>query len=37
VYEGEVAQWMPLLRLGEALHVGKYAVWGNGQIAVGAA
>jgi len=33
-YEGELTGWMPLLRLGEAIHVGKYAVWGNGWIAV---
>jgi hypothetical protein len=34
VYEGELGEWMPLLRLGEALHVGKYAVWGNGRMVV---
>lgn len=34
VYEGELGGWMPLLRLGEAVHVGKYAVWGNGRMAV---
>jgi hypothetical protein len=34
VYEGSLGPWMPLLRLGEAVHVGKYAVWGNGWIAV---
>lgn len=30
IYEGDLGAWMPLLRLGEAVHVGKYAVWGNG-------
>ena len=34
VYEGELGTWMPLLRLGEAVHVGKYAVWGNGWFTV---
>lgn len=34
VYEGELGMWMPLLRLAEAVHVGKYAVWGNGWIGV---
>jgi hypothetical protein len=34
VYEGELGAWMPLLRLGEAVHVGKYAVWGNGWVEV---
>ncbi|MCW5891115.1 MAG: CRISPR system precrRNA processing endoribonuclease RAMP protein Cas6 [bacterium] len=37
VYAGEVGPWMPLLRLGEAVHVGKYAVWGNGRVEVEAA
>jgi hypothetical protein len=32
VYEGELGEWMPLLRWGEAVHVGKYAVWGNGRF-----
>ncbi len=32
VYEGDVGPWMPLLRMGEAIHVGKYAVWGNGRV-----
>lgn len=34
VYEGGLGRWMPLLRLGEVLHVGKYAVWGNGRVQV---
>lgn len=34
VYEGELGSWMPLLRLGEAVHVGKYTVWGNGWFTV---
>lgn len=34
-YEGDLGRWMPLLRLGEAVHVGKYAVWGNGRVEVG--
>jgi hypothetical protein len=34
VYEGDVGGWMPLLRLGEVVHVGKYAVWGNGRLGV---
>ncbi len=34
LYEGELGEWMPLLRLGEAVHVGKYAVWGNGWLEV---
>jgi hypothetical protein len=34
VYEGELGRWMPLLRLGEVVHVGKYAVWGNGWMEV---
>jgi len=35
VYEGEgLGELMPLLRLGEVLHVGKYASFGNGKIEV---
>jgi hypothetical protein len=34
LYEGDLRAWMPLLRMGEAVHVGKYAVWGNGQLEV---
>lgn len=34
VYEGDLGAWMPLLRMGEAVHVGKYAVWGNGRVEV---
>jgi hypothetical protein len=33
VYDGGLGDWMPLLRLAEASHVGKYAVWGNGWMA----
>jgi len=29
-YEGNLEEFWPLLVLGEHLHVGKYAVWGNG-------
>ena len=32
VYEGDLARWMPLLRLGELLHVGKHASFGLGRI-----
>jgi len=35
VYEGEgLGELMPLLRLGEALHVGRHASFGNGKIEV---
>jgi hypothetical protein len=30
-YEGNVQEFLPLLILGQYTHVGKYAVWGNGQ------
>jgi len=30
-YSGEIAPFLPLLRLGELIHVGKGAVFGNGQ------
>lgn len=33
VYEGDLGPLMPLVRMGEVVHVGKYAVWGNGWIA----
>ena len=29
-YEGELAEFLPLLILGQYTHVGKYAVWGHG-------
>lgn len=32
IYSGEVAEFAPLLRLGEYAHVGKHAVWGNGRF-----
>jgi len=32
VYEGRLGPFMPLLRAAELLHVGKYAVWGNGRV-----
>jgi len=34
-YAGEVAPFMPLLRLGELVHVGKAAVFGNGRYEIG--
>jgi hypothetical protein len=30
-YEGDLEEFLPLLILGQHTHVGKYAVWGNGQ------
>lgn len=33
-YEGELEEFLPLLILGQYTHVGKYAVWGNGQYEV---
>lgn len=33
-YEGDVEEFLPLLILGQYTHVGKYAVWGNGQYEV---
>lgn len=33
-YEGELAEFLPFLRLGEWTHVGKHAVWGNGQYRI---
>ena len=32
VYAGEIGEYMPLLRFGEFVHVGKHAVWGNGRL-----
>ena len=32
IYAGEIGEFLPLLRLGEYVHVGKHAVWGNGQF-----
>ncbi|HHW43833.1 MAG TPA: CRISPR system precrRNA processing endoribonuclease RAMP protein Cas6, partial [Desulfotomaculum sp.] len=34
LYEGEVAEFIPLLRLGELVHVGKGAVFGMGKYRV---
>jgi hypothetical protein len=31
-YEGDLEEFLPLLILGQYTHVGKYAVWGNGQF-----
>jgi hypothetical protein len=31
MYEGDLEEFLPLLILGQYTHVGKYAVWGNGQ------
>ncbi|MGQ0570692.1 MAG: CRISPR system precrRNA processing endoribonuclease RAMP protein Cas6, partial [Armatimonadota bacterium] len=33
-YEGEVGQLMPLLLVGEAVHVGRHCVFGNGRYEV---
>jgi hypothetical protein len=33
-YEGDLQEFLPLLILGQYTHVGKYAVWGNGQYEV---
>lgn len=33
-YEGDLEEFLPLLILGQYTHVGKYAVWGNGQYEV---
>lgn len=33
-YEGESEEFLPLVILGQYTHVGKYAVWGNGQYEV---
>lgn len=34
VYQGEVAPFLPLLRLGQLIHVGKGAVFGNGRYEI---
>jgi hypothetical protein len=34
VFEGELGEFMPLLRLGELAHVGKHAAWGNGWFQI---
>jgi hypothetical protein len=33
-YEGGFDEFLPLLILGQCTHVGKYAVWGNGQYEI---
>ncbi|MDF0643796.1 MAG: CRISPR system precrRNA processing endoribonuclease RAMP protein Cas6 [Nitrospira sp.] len=33
-YQGDLEEFLPLLILGQYTHVGKYAVWGNGQYEV---
>jgi len=33
-FAGELSEFMPFLRVGEWTHVGKHAVWGNGQYRV---
>jgi len=34
VYEGDLARFMPVLRLAELLHVGKHATFGQGRVEV---
>lgn len=34
VYAGNISEYIPLLRLGEFVHVGKHAVWGNGRFEI---
>jgi len=34
-YQGEIGPFLPLLRLGELIHVGKNAVFGNGRFEIG--
>jgi hypothetical protein len=34
VYEGELNEFLPWLALGEMVHVGRHAAWGNGRIEV---
>jgi CRISPR/Cas system endoribonuclease Cas6 (RAMP superfamily) len=31
-YEGELTEFLPWLAVGELVHVGKHAAWGNGKI-----
>jgi CRISPR-associated endoribonuclease Cas6 len=33
-YEGEIDEFLPWLALGELVHVGKHAPWGNGRLIV---
>ena len=30
-FEGDLSEFMPFIYVGEWIHVGKHAVWGNGQ------
>lgn len=34
VFEGDIVPFMPLLRMAEVLHLGKWATWGDGQVYV---
>ncbi|MGE5058657.1 MAG: CRISPR system precrRNA processing endoribonuclease RAMP protein Cas6 [Betaproteobacteria bacterium] len=34
LYEGELAEFLPWLTLGELIHVGKHTAWGNGWMEV---
>ncbi|NJN99775.1 MAG: CRISPR system precrRNA processing endoribonuclease RAMP protein Cas6, partial [Anaerolineales bacterium] len=33
-YEGDLTEYLPLLALGELIHVGKGTVFGNGQYQI---
>lgn len=33
-FEGELGEFLPLLQLGQYLHVGKHAAWGNGWLEI---
>lgn len=33
-FEGELGEFLPLLQLGQYVHVGKHATWGNGWLAM---
>jgi hypothetical protein len=34
VYEGELDEFLPWLAIGELIHIGKHAAWGNGELRV---